>query len=126
MSAADAHLVEPWFPCVESHREWAELGARAVLVAGDDPDEARLTANYARLCEVMQPYGMTGTVKVQDVLVDLKVPRAERDRVPVVTCRDEIVWIPGYRIAQAWAVSGPSEPSVRVQVVHRCNHGVQW
>lgn len=37
----------------------AALKARAILVAGDDTDEARLTANYARLCEVMQPYGMS-------------------------------------------------------------------
>ena len=41
----------------------AALGARAILVAGDDPDEARLTANYARLCEVMKPYGMTADLE---------------------------------------------------------------
>jgi sugar phosphate isomerase/epimerase len=41
----------------------AALNARAILVAGDDPDEARLTANYARLCEVMQPYGMTADLE---------------------------------------------------------------
>ena len=33
MSAAEAHLVEPWLPCVESHREWAELSARAPQLA---------------------------------------------------------------------------------------------
>lgn len=37
----------------------AQLGAKAVLVAGDDPDRARMTANYARLCEVALPYGLT-------------------------------------------------------------------
>lgn len=41
----------------------AALKAKAILVAGDDPDEARLTANYARLCEVMQPYGMTADLE---------------------------------------------------------------
>jgi sugar phosphate isomerase/epimerase len=41
----------------------AALKARAILVAGDDPDEARLTANYARLCEVMQPYGLTADLE---------------------------------------------------------------
>ena len=35
------------------------LGARAVLVAGDDADEARLTERYARLCEAAAPYGLT-------------------------------------------------------------------
>lgn len=41
----------------------AELGAKAVLVAGDDADEPRLTQNYARLCEVMQPYGLTADLE---------------------------------------------------------------
>lgn len=35
------------------------LGARAVLVAGDDADEARLTARYAHLCEAAAPFGLT-------------------------------------------------------------------
>lgn len=41
----------------------AQLQAKAILVAGDDPDEARLTAHYARLCEVMKPYGMTADLE---------------------------------------------------------------
>jgi sugar phosphate isomerase/epimerase len=41
----------------------AALNARAILVAGDDTDEARLSANYARLCAVMQPYGMTADLE---------------------------------------------------------------
>lgn len=41
----------------------AQLQAKAILVAGDDPDEARLTDNYARLCEVMQPFGMTADLE---------------------------------------------------------------
>lgn len=41
----------------------AALKARAVLVAGDDTDEARLTDHYARLCEFMRPYGMTADLE---------------------------------------------------------------
>lgn len=41
----------------------AALNAKAILVAGDDTDEARLTANYARLCEVMRPYGLTADLE---------------------------------------------------------------
>lgn len=33
----------------------ASLGARHVLVAGNDPDEARLTDNFARLCQLSEP-----------------------------------------------------------------------
>lgn len=41
----------------------AALKAKAVLVAGDDTDEARLTDGYARLCELMAPYGMTADLE---------------------------------------------------------------
>lgn len=41
----------------------AALKAKAILVAGDDPDEARLTQNYARLCEVMAPFGLTADLE---------------------------------------------------------------
>jgi len=37
----------------------AQLGAKHILVAGDDPDLARLTASYAALCEVARPFGLT-------------------------------------------------------------------
>lgn len=36
----------------------AELGARYVLVAGNDPDEARLTASFGALCDLAQPLGL--------------------------------------------------------------------
>lgn len=36
-----------------------KLGAKAILVAGDDPDEARLTANFAALCEAAAPFGLS-------------------------------------------------------------------
>lgn len=35
------------------------LGAQNILVAGDDPDEARLTARFAALCEVAARHGLT-------------------------------------------------------------------
>ena len=41
----------------------AALGARAILVAGDDDDAHRLSTHYARLCEVMRPYGMTADLE---------------------------------------------------------------
>ena len=60
----------------------AALQARAILVAGDDRDEARLIDNYARLCEVMKPFGLTADLEfmpwtgVPDAKSALRVVRA--------------------------------------------------
>lgn len=36
----------------------AEFGARHLLVAGNDDDEARLTANFAELCDLAAPFAL--------------------------------------------------------------------
>ena len=41
--------------------------------------------------------------KVQDLFVDAKVPRAERDAWPVVVCGGEVVAVPGIADAPGWA-----------------------
>lgn len=40
-----------------------ELGARAVLVAGDDPEPARLATHYAQVCERVGRHGMTADLE---------------------------------------------------------------
>lgn len=39
------------------------LGAKHVLVAGYDPDEARLTATFASFCEAAASFGLTGDLE---------------------------------------------------------------
>ncbi|MTH64111.1 sugar phosphate isomerase/epimerase family protein [Paracoccus shanxieyensis] len=39
------------------------LGARHVLVAGDDPDPQRLTASFARFCDLAAPCGLTADLE---------------------------------------------------------------
>ncbi|MDO5532096.1 sugar phosphate isomerase/epimerase [Sutterella sp.] len=45
-----------WVPFFETG---ARLGASQVLVAGNDPDINRLTDNFAQLCELAHPYGLS-------------------------------------------------------------------
>jgi sugar phosphate isomerase/epimerase len=41
----------------------ARLGATEALIAGNDPDEARLTANFAAFCELAQRFGIGGNLE---------------------------------------------------------------
>ena len=41
----------------------AVLGARALLVVGDDADPVRLADSYARLCDALAPYGLTADLE---------------------------------------------------------------
>ena len=40
-----------------------------------------------------------GSKKVKDILIDKKIPKSERDRLLVITNKDNVVWIPGIKKA---------------------------
>ncbi|MEX1246896.1 MAG: tRNA lysidine(34) synthetase TilS [Anaerolineales bacterium] len=47
-----------------------------------------------------QPLGMErGSVKLSDFFINVKLPRRAREAWPLVCRGDEIVWVPGYRLA---------------------------
>ncbi|MBL7114592.1 MAG: tRNA lysidine(34) synthetase TilS [Kiritimatiellae bacterium] len=62
----------------------------------------------------MRPLGMKGSRKLQDIFVDAKVPPSKRNRIPLLVCGGEIIWVPGYRVAQGWEVNAPSDPALHV------------
>lgn len=64
----------------------------------------------------MEPLGVDGSRKLQDIFTDCKVPRDRRKCIPVVLCRGEIIWLPGYRIASGWAVREPNGKSMHVRI----------
>ncbi|CAM3960951.1 tRNA lysidine(34) synthetase TilS [Cohnella lubricantis] len=46
----------------------------------------------------LDPHGLNGSKKVQDMFVDAKVPRSIRDKVPLLTdAAGTVLWIPGMR-----------------------------
>ena len=74
---------------------------------------------YVRNCrpgDRIKPMGLKGSKKLQDILVDGKVPRSERGNIPVFTCGKEIIWIPGYRVAGGWESPGDEETAVQLYV----------
>lgn len=62
------------------------------------------------------PYGMTGNRKIQDILVDAKIPRMNRPAVVVLDCDGSVIWLPGYRIARDWAVENRAEQNLQIRV----------
>jgi tRNA(Ile)-lysidine synthase len=82
---------------------WAEVDAAAVT--GGLCVRRRLPGDH------FQPLGMRGTKKLQDFLTDARVPRDERDAIPLFVSAQGIVWAGGLRIAE-WARPRPGEATV--------------
>ena len=56
----------------------------------------------------IQPLGMSGTRKLQDLFTDAGVPRSWRERTPLVVTPRGVAWVAGVRIAH-WAAVPPSD-----------------
>jgi tRNA(Ile)-lysidine synthase len=85
----------------------AELLPPGRAEVSSDPFEALLDAEALgdalavrsrRRGDRFRPLGLGGEKKLQDYLVDAKVPRADRDAVPLVCGSWGIAWVVGHRI----------------------------
>jgi tRNA(Ile)-lysidine synthase len=95
-----------------------DAGDRSVIVDAGDLG-SHLIVRARRPGDRLRPLGAPGRKKVQDVLVDRKVPRDDRDRVPIVTNEiGEIVWVAGEVLADPFRVT-PSTKSVVVLTLRR-------
>ncbi len=78
-------------------------GHVAHLDADKIPGE--LTVRSRKPGDSFMPFGMMGEKKLQDFFVDEKVPRRERDFIPIITADDKIVWVAGFRIDERYRVT---------------------
>lgn len=61
------------------------------------------------------PLGMGQPKKLHDFMVDEKIPRGERDRVPLVATPKDIVWVVGYRIDDRFKVTEDTRRVLRLR-----------
>jgi tRNA(Ile)-lysidine synthetase-like protein len=87
--------------------ELTALGAgRAILQAGSAVPP--FTVRNRRPGDRMRPLGAPGRRKVQDLMVDRKIPRETRDSVPIVVdATGRIVWVAGVAVADECRVTAP-------------------
>lgn len=66
----------------------------------------------------MEPVGLNGTKKVQDIFVDAKIPRSKRDEWPIIAdAAGRILWVPGLRRSGHARVDSSTASTIRVTVL---------
>jgi tRNA(Ile)-lysidine synthase len=84
----------------------------AVAVISGDRVASGLIVRNRRPGDRLKP-SAAGHRKLQDLLVDRKVPREERDRVPLVVAADgRIVWVAGHAVDPDFRVTDPAQAVV--------------
>jgi tRNA(Ile)-lysidine synthase len=95
----------------------ASEGSRNAAVVSKSCMEPPLRVRSRRPGDRFRPLGAPGSRKLQDVLVDRKVPRELRDRVPiVVSAGGEILWVAGVAVAEACRVTDPESGMVTLKL----------
>jgi tRNA(Ile)-lysidine synthase len=92
----------------DSFQAWLDLRA-----SGDE-----LTLRRRRDGDRFQPLGLEqGSQKLSDFFVNEKLPARARAAWPLVTRGDEIVWVPGYRLAHPYRLRTDSARALRLALV---------
>ena len=84
-----------------------------------DADTLTLPLEIAprRAGDRVQPLGFPHVKRVQDILVDARVPRHLRDALPIVRDQRGIVWIPGVTVAQGHRVTPATRRQLHLEIV---------
>jgi tRNA(Ile)-lysidine synthase len=89
---------------------WAINGRGHVAIVRRDLCQGSLAVRNRRPGDRFHPPGLSGRKKLQDLFVDRKVRRNDRDRVPIVVDEaDRIVWVAGFGIDEAFQVTDPGQ-----------------
>jgi tRNA(Ile)-lysidine synthase len=89
--------VEPWM--LSGSPRCAALALP--LAEGD-----RVTVRNRRPGDRIHPLGAGGSRKLKELLIDRRVPRRERNRLPLICVGERIAWVPGVTIDQRYRISG--------------------
>ncbi|HSK74919.1 MAG TPA: tRNA lysidine(34) synthetase TilS [Thermoanaerobaculia bacterium] len=83
--------VEPWMFTGSSCR----AGLSLPLADGD-----RVTVRNRRPGDRLHPLGASGSRRLKEVLVDRRIPRHQRERLPLLCVGERIAWVPGVTIEE--------------------------
>ena len=75
-----------------------------------------LQVRYFQPGDRFRPMGSSGSRKLQDFLVDSKIPRWLRPYLPLVVSRDRIVWVAGLRVAEEVKLTAASRNLLEIQL----------
>lgn len=75
----------------------------------------RLWLRHPRPGDRFRPLGLGGTKKLHDWMIDQKIPRAARRRLPLVVSPRGIVWVVGHRIDERFAVRPATSRLLRLR-----------
>ncbi len=82
-----------------------------------DLDKAgnKLTVRTRKPGDRFQPLGMSQPKKLNEFMIDSKIPHAWRERIPIVCSPEHILWVVGWRIDERIKVTRDTKQVLRLE-----------
>jgi len=106
------------------------LSSRGALSASERTSQSNLVAHFdlqktgMNFCvrkgqpgDRFQPLGMTAPKKLHEFMVDAKIPRSWRGRIPIVCSPQQIIWVVGWRIDDRVKLTEASKDILRLEFI---------
>ena len=90
------------------------MGGLVAYMDGDVVGTA-LTVRPRRPGDRFRPLGLGGEKKLQDFMVDQRIPRPWRGRVPLVCSPQHILWVVGWRLDERARVTPATRHLLRLE-----------
>lgn len=90
-----------------------------------DKVNGEIKLRYRKNGDRFIPLGMEGSKKLKDLFIDLKIPKNERDYIPLITFGDHIGWIVGYRISDKFKIDKNTKKILKIKVEREGNANVK-
>jgi tRNA(Ile)-lysidine synthase len=78
-----------------------------------------LTLRTRKPGDRFRPLGMkSGSMKLSDFMINVKIPQRARAAWPLLSHDKEILWVPGYRLAQPFRLTESSRNAIHLRLTH--------
>ncbi|MDT8715752.1 tRNA lysidine(34) synthetase TilS [Clostridium sp. 19966] len=81
-----------------------------------DKIRSNIVMRYRKEGDRFTPYGMTGSKKLKDLFIDLKIPKTERENIPLICIDNDIAWVVGYRVSNNFIISKTTKNVLELKV----------
>jgi tRNA(Ile)-lysidine synthase len=81
-----------------------------------DKIEKPIILRYREDGDKFMPLGMSGNKKLKDMLMDLKIPKAERNEIPLICFGADIAWVVGHRLSEKFKISTDTKNILQIRI----------
>ncbi|MBP2072051.1 tRNA lysidine(34) synthetase TilS [Thermoanaerobacterium butyriciformans] len=76
-----------------------------------------ITVRYRRIGDYISPLNMKGTKTLKEYFIDEKIPREERDKIPLLAIGSSVLWIVGYRMSEKYKVRDDTKKILSIEYI---------